>query len=398
MIKRVLLRELRRIVKNPRYVILLTMAVVIAFTFFATMPRQGLPERLPVAVVDMDGTYLSRRVCHELNATQGVKVVAVYDNHKQARQAMQRGEIFAFYEIPQGTYNDLLQFKAPHFGLYSNTAYILAGNLSYRQLATLGMLAAGAVQREVYRKKGYTDEAAMGLMQPVEFDTHMIGNPWTNYQVYLMGTLLPAIIAFIALLHTVYVIGREQEEKTVKSWMRKAGGNSVKALIGKLLPYTVMYSLLALTANVLMFGPMHFPLEGSWLLLALTTVLLIIAVQGVGTAIACCLPDPPFAMGVTAVYGAMCFSLTGFSFPVEAMPRFFYGFSWLYPIRHYYLTYSNIAVFGNGLDTVWPYLAGLMGLSGLGLVGAWRMAYNYKKGILFHPSDERKSKREEVVA
>ena len=201
---RVMLRELRRIQLNPRYLIILTLGIIFSFLFFATMMQEGLPQRMPIGVVDMDHSYLSRRLCHELNATQGVHVHAVYDNHAQARKAMQRGEIFAFYEIPPDTYNQLLQFHAPHFGLYSNNAYLLAGSLSYKQLATMGMLAAGAVQREILRKKGYDEEQIMGLIMPIELDTHPIGNPWTNYRIYLMSTLIPAIIAFISQLHTVY--------------------------------------------------------------------------------------------------------------------------------------------------------------------------------------------------
>lgn len=364
---RVVKRELSRIWHNPRYVILLTLGVMLAFTFFATLTKEGLPEKLPVGVVDMDHTYLSRRLCHELEATQGVTIEAVYDNHTEARKAMQRGEIFAFYEIPKGTYNELLQFHAPHFGLYTNTSYLLAGMLSYKQLATMGMLAAGAVQREVFRKKGYDEEKIMGLIMPVEFDTHLVGNPLSSYKIYLMTTIIPAIISFIALLHSIYVLIREREERTVRNLMRQARGNRMHAFMGKLLPYTMLYSLLLLIANLLMFGPMHFPFEGSWLLMMANSIMLVAAVQCVAVLIVNLVPD--IGMGIGAVYGALCFSLSGFSFPIEAMPRVFTGISWLYPIRHYYLNYCDIAIFGNGLEHTWPHFVALLVFGIAGLAG-----------------------------
>lgn len=378
---RVVQRELRRIVMQPRYVIILTLGIVFSFVFFATLMDDGQPQRLPVAVVDMDGTYLSRRICHELSATQGVAVTAVYDNHTEARKAMQRGEIFAFYEIPKGTYQELLQFHAPHFGLYTNTAYLLAGMLSYRQLATMGMMASAAVQREVFRKQGYTDDALMGLIQPIEFDTHPIGNPWISYKVYLMAVIIPAIIAFLALVHTSYLISRELKEGTVRSWMRKAKGNALKAMLGKILPYTFHYSLLALIANIIMFGPMHFPMEGSWLLLMLFTVLLVFAAQCAAVFISGCLIDPQFSLGITGVYGALSFSLSGFSFPVESMPRVLNSISWLYPIRHYYLAYRDMAVFGSGLADVWPQLCALVAFGLLGLAGIYKFHRYYEKEV-----------------
>lgn len=379
--KRVFIRELHRIWRQPRYLIILTLGAAFAFVFFATMMSEGQPEKLPVAVVDMDHSYLSRRVCHELEATQGVSVRAVYDNHNEARLAMQRGEIFAFYEIPKGTYNEVLQFHAPHFGLYTNNAYLLSGSLSYKQLATLGMMAAAAVQREVFRKKGYDEERIMGIIQPIEFDTRPIGNPWVNYRIYLMTTLIPAIIAFLALLHTVYLITRELHEGTVRNWMRKAGGNSVKALLGKMLPYTLHYSLLVLVANLLMYGALHFPMVGSWPLLMLFSVLLIAAAQCAGIFIAGCIGDEQMMMGITAVYGALSFSLSGFSFPIEAMPRVFNGISWLYPIRHYYLAYRDIAIYGNCFEHCWPQLCALLAFGLMFIAGALAFGRHYERSV-----------------
>lgn len=368
---------MRRLVAHPRYLLILTAGVIFTFGFFATVTREGQPQRLPIGVVDLDHSYLSRRICHELDATPGVKVYAVYNNHAEARKAMQRGKIFAFYEIPHGTYNQVLQFKGPKFTLYVNSAYILAGTLSYKQLATMGMLATGAVQREVFRKKGYDEDHIMGLIQPVTYDTHNISNPWINYGVYLMTTLLPAIIAFLSLLHVAYSVATERQERTTKRWLRKAGGSAYYALVGKMIPYTLWYTLLCIVSNLVMFAFMDFPLEGSWWLMVLNSFLLIFAMQSAGLLIAACLPDPPLTMGVSTIYSAMSFSLSGFSFPAESMPNFFHAFSLLYPIRHYFLNYTNIAIYGNGFAACWPQFAMLAAFGLLPVVGAVVLKKNY---------------------
>ena len=378
---RVVNRELRRIWHSPRYLVILTLAAVLSFVFFATMTQEGQPQKLHVGVVDLDHSYLSRRLCHELEATQGVSVAAVYDNHTEARMAMQRGEIFAFYEIPAGTYNELLQFHAPRFSLYTNQSYLLAGSLSYRQLATMGKLAAGAVQREVLRKKGYKDDAIMGLIQPVALETHAVGNTKASYCIYLMTTLIPGILALLALLHTAYVIGRERQERTVKSWMRKAGGDALKAMWGKALPYTCYYSMLLLLANVIMYGPMGMPLEGSWLLLALHSVLLIVAGQSAAMFLMGCVPDPSVAMSLTSAYATLSFTMCGFSFPVDAMPLPMQSFSLMFPLRHYFLAMRDIAFFGNGFDICWPQTAMLVVFWLLSLIGAAMFNRQYERRV-----------------
>ena len=378
---RVVNRELRRIWHSPRYLVILTLAAVLSFVFFATMTQEGQPQKLHVGVVDLDHSYLSRRLCHELEATQGVSVAAVYDNHTEARMAMQRGEIFAFYEIPAGTYNELLQFHAPRFSLYTNQSYLLAGSLSYRQLATMGKLAAGAVQREVLRKKGYKDDAIMGLIQPVALETHAVGNTKASYCIYLMTTLIPGILALLALLHTAYVIGRERQERTVKSWMRKAGGDALKAMWGKALPYTCYYSMLLLLANFIMYGPMGMPLEGSWLLLALHSVLLIVAGQSAAMFLMGCVPDPSVAMSLTSAYATLSFTMCGFPFPVDAMPLPMQSFSLMFPLRHYFLAMRDIAFFGNGFDICWPQTAMLTAFWLLSLIGAAMLNRQYERRL-----------------
>ena len=57
-ITRVLRRELLRIRQHPRYLILMSLGFIFVFVFFATMTHNGQPTKLPVAVVDMDGSYL----------------------------------------------------------------------------------------------------------------------------------------------------------------------------------------------------------------------------------------------------------------------------------------------------------------------------------------------------
>ena len=380
-ISKALRRELQRIRKHPRYLIIVSLGIVFMFVFFATMTNEGQPKKLPIAVVDMDGTYLSRRICHEIEATPGVTVYAVYNNHTEARKAMQQGKIFAFYEIPSGTYNALLKFQSPHFVLYVNSAYMLAGTLSYKQLATMGMLATGAVQREVYRKKGYNDDQIMGLIQPVEYDTRTIGNPWINYGNYLMTTLIPAIIAFLIVLYTIYNIARERQEHTWRRWVKRADGNALYALLGKLLPYTAWYSFLALLANLIMFGFMGFPLQGSWMLMVFNTLLLVCASQCVGAFIACCIPDPPLSMSVGAIYSAVSFSLSGFSFPADSMPPIFYSAANIYPIRHYYLNFCDIAIHGNNMAQCWPRFCALLAFGLVLIAGAAMLQWQYKNNV-----------------
>lgn len=362
-------REWQRLCCCPRYFILLSLGIVFSFVFFLTLMHEGQPEDLPIAVVDHDGSYLSRRLCHELAATQGVKVVAVYSTHAEARKAMQRQEIYAFMEIPEKAYSELLDFERPRITIYSNNAFLLAESLSYKQLATMGKLASAAVHREILKKKGLEEEAIMGIIQPVEFDTHLVGNPTADYQPYVLTTILPGILALMVLLLTTYEVAREQKEGTAEDWVEQGGGNILTALAGKLLPYTIWFSLLGIVGNIIFFGPCHYPLQGSFGWMVLDMVLLVLAAQCMGVFLSALIPNMHMAVCVSAIYGALSFSMSGFSYPVSNMPASLQSCSYLFPLRHYYLTYAQVALYGGGLRECWTHVCWLLAFVACGFVG-----------------------------
>ena len=84
-------------------------------------------------------------------------------------------------------------------------------------------------------------------------------------------------------------------------------------------------------------------------------------------------------MSVAAIYSAMSFSFSGFSFPIDAMPHIFQWIAWLYPIRQYFLSYSDIAVFGNGLSHCWPHFCALLSFGIVLIAGAAMLNWQQKR-------------------
>ena len=75
---------------RPLYMFASVGVMVLCTVFFLSIMKRGAPERMPVAVVDKDQTSISRRLCHETNATQSVEIVLITPNFADARLAMQR--------------------------------------------------------------------------------------------------------------------------------------------------------------------------------------------------------------------------------------------------------------------------------------------------------------------
>jgi ABC-2 type transport system permease protein len=259
---------------------------------------------------------------------------------------MQRGEVYGFIDIPRDFYKDLLVGKRPEVSFYVNNSYLIAGTLSYKDMLTMSTLASSAYQREILRAKGMDEKAIMGRIQPIVIDTHQIGNPWANYGVYLINVLLPGILQLVILLMTVYPIGLELKNKSSREWLAESNGSLAVALSGKLLPYSVLFIILGLAGNVLLYKFTGFPMNGSLLRFSAATVLFVLAHQAIGILMIGLFPVLRVGISFAALYGILSFTYAGFTFPIEAMPPLAQGASVLFPIRHYFHIYVNEALWG----------------------------------------------------
>lgn len=337
-------RELRRMMIRPLYLFASVGVMVLCTFFFLTIMQKGAPERMPVAVVDKDHTAISRRLCHEMEATPSVTIALVTTDYTEARRAMQRGEVYGILEIPDGFYADLVAMKRPELHFYLNNAYTVGANTAYKQLLTMCNLTSGAFQREVLRKKGLPDYLIMKRIQPVAIEAHMIANPWGNYAIYLVSTILPGILGLVVLMLTIFAIGFELKTRSSHDWLRTAGGNYTVAMIGKLIPYTVLYLVLGISCSLILFRFLHFPVNGSLWRLMLGMVLLVFAMESMAITIIGLLPTLRDAISIGALYGMLGFSLSGFTYPVMNMLPPFQALANLEPLRHYYLIYVNEAL------------------------------------------------------
>ncbi len=345
-------RELRIMRNRPIYLLGSVVTVAFCAIFFLTFLKQGLPHDLPIGIVDLDNSSLSRNFSRQLDATQLGKVLK-YDSFAQAREDMQSGKITAVCVIPAGMYADVQASRRPTFTYYLNGLYFVGGALSYKNILTMINLADGAVQREVLRAKGVNEDAIMGRIQPVNVDVHQIGNQFTNYGYYLTNIFLPGVLALTVVIILIYSLGAELKYGTSRHLLSTAGGSMYNALFGKLVVYTTLFSVIGLILILLMYDWMHFPINGSIWNMFLAIVLLVLASESVAIFIIGLLPIPRLALSIGALYSVLAFSMSGFTLPVETMPPYIQGLAEAFPLRHYFLFYSREVIFGTGFAGWW---------------------------------------------
>ena len=354
-----MLRELVILRQNHIYRFCMVFFPIFVIFFFTSMMDEGLPTNLPVGVVDLDNTSMSRSLTRKLDGFQMSKVVAHYPSMTEARRAIQRNEIYGFLYIPKGTADKLVASRQPKISYYYSYTTLTAGSMLMKDLKTISTLGSAALGQATMRAKGLTDKQIQTLLQPITVDLHMIANPWSNYNAYLSTMMVPGLIMLFIFLISAYSIGTELKFATSKKWLEMADNNITVALLGKFLPQTIIWLAIVFGYEWYVFYHLGFPHLGSPWMLILLGLMQVLSAQGFGIFAFGLMPSLRMSMSICSLWAVLSISMAGSAFPVMGMDSALQSLSWLFPLRHYWMMYQTCVLNGFPLIESWFHFAAL---------------------------------------
>lgn len=373
MLLKLIKRELLRLTSRKIYFVMMTIVPLACAFFFLDLMKEGLPLKVPVGVVDLDHSSLSRRIGRSLDASELIDIRTDLESFNSAMTKVKSGEIYGFFLIPSDFQKKAVSGETPSLSFYSNMTLFVPGSLSFKGFKTIAVSTSGAIVKTTLVSVGADEAMAGELIQPLVINTHPLNNPWMNYSIYLSQSFLPCLVALLVLLMTVFSICEEQKRGTSVEWLREARGNMAMALAGKLLPQTFIFTCVGVAIQAVMFCYLGFPLNNNPLHIILGMLLLVMATQSFAVFIVEIIPNLRLAMCIVSLTGILCFSIAGFSFPVEKMYGAVGIFSYIVPIRYYFLIYIDQALNGIPLYYSRFYYAALLAFLLLPMLGMGRL-------------------------
>ena len=357
----IVLRELNIIVrKNRIYGFCMVVFPVLLVVFFTTMLDDGIPQDLPIGVVDHDNSATSRSLIRNLDAMQNSRVVYRFASVTEARNAMQEGKVFAYLYIPEGTAAKLMAGRQPDISYYYTMTCMTAGSMASKDLKTISMLGSAAVGQATLSAKGATKEQIRTALQAVTIDAHMIANPQGSYNYSLTTVFVPGILMLFMALLSAYALGMEMKFDSGKEWLARAGNNILVATLGKYIVHALVFLLVMFSYQYYIFNVLHFPhLGGVWSIVRLT-LLQVAASIGFGIFAFGLMPSLRMSMSISSLWMVLGISMCGSAFPVAGMDPPLQAMSWLFPLRHYWMLYQATVLNGFPVIDVWFHLVALV--------------------------------------
>jgi len=347
-LRAIIMRSLRRIVHRPIYWASFFFLPLFSMILLCTLMEQGLPEKIPAAIIDNDHSDLSRKMVSTLSNMQMVDVVNECNSFTEARHEMQEGKIYGYFLIPDNFEADLLAGRGPAITMYINMTYYVPGSLLFKTFKTIALYTKAGVITSVASQAGISSDVTGNLIQPVNVVLRPLNNPALNYAIYLCNSFVPCVLQLMIMLVTCFTLGQEIKYGSSVRLLKMARGSIFRAISGELLPQTIIWWVMAIFMESMLFGWNNYPMNGSWFWLTLSELMFVLASQGMAIFIFGVFPNLRLSLSVSALLGVLSFSIAAFSFPVESMYPSVGIMSYIVPIRYNFLIYIDQAL--NGID------------------------------------------------
>lgn len=349
-------REAERIKHNRAYRFLLFTGPLVGILLLFFIFKQGAVRELPITVVDQDHSSLSIKIKNSLNAASDVDVVVIANDMFKARQLLETGEVDAIVLIPKDTEKQIYKGLEAPVPVYINGTNVLKAGLIQRSVLTTLKTISGGIQLKKLMASGKSEHEAMERIVPVNIQKHVLFNPYMNYTYFLSSAMLYVMLYLFVFLSSIYSLGNELKRGTGQELLQ-ASNNSVRlAIVGKLFPYTLIFSGFAMLINYLLYEVEGMPLNGSFMVIFLGQFITIITYQLMGLIFVGVTINLRLALSLGSAYSMMGITFSGLTFPTEAMPVIGRYFSAVFPFTWWEKLVVSQSLRGAAIENALPYI------------------------------------------
>jgi ABC-2 type transport system permease protein len=337
-------KEIIHIIRDPRSLTIMFLMPVMQLILLGYTATTDV-EHLATAVLDHDQTLQSRELVDAYRASNYFDILYYVRSEDELGRLIDEGQAKAGIIVPTG-YGESLTSENQ-----ASVAFIIDGSMP--SVATTAFGAAYSVAQSQSTK---LIQKLYGINVEEQPGIDVRPRVWYNPDMKSASFMIPGLIAMIlqiqSSIFTALSIAREKEEGTIEQLI-VTPLRSIELIVGKVIPYVVV-SLFNLI-EVLLIGVFWFgvPINGNVLLLLTLGLLALLVSLGIGLFISTIAGTQQEAIFLTFFLMLPFIFLSGFFFPLEAMPKVLQWISYVIPLRYMLVITRGIILKGAGLNILW---------------------------------------------
>jgi len=327
--------------QNNIYLLLIIFFAPIAYPFlYGGVYLNKMEHDIPIAVVDLDKSSESRLLTRYLDASE---MIAVYDrseNVASAYELIKQMKVMAIVIIPDGYDNDLSSGKRVTLSVsVNNTRFLIASDISKGLTEVIAALGKQIGMRDL-QQTGYSSEQVKYLIEPVAPIVVNAYNTTESYGDFIIVALLLMILQQSLAIGVAVSMSGEREWKSLPDLLTMADNSPMKLMLGKTGFYFLLYSVYALFYYTFHYFFYKLPLTGSVPALIAFTGLHLLTIILIALCIASFFRTRLMAINAFIFSSFPIFMLSGYSWPLQSVPRPLQLLSQIIPTTPYLRGYS----------------------------------------------------------
>ena len=338
-------KEFIQIWRDPRTLALILVMPIIQLFLLGYAATTDV-KNISLAVWDQSQTPQSRDFLDAFRSANYFRIAYSVGSQEEYRTLIETGKARAALIIPPDYANRLQEGNA-------QVSMVLDGSD-----ATVGgtALSTARLIGQSYATKVLTEQLALTgrgatITPPVEVRTQVWYNPDLISAYFNIPGVIGMILSFITALLTATAVVRERERGTIEQLI-VTPIRSWELIVGKILPYVILAFVDVL--EVLIIGHWWFkvPVRGDLGLILLLSGLFVLSSLGIGLFASTIANTQQEAMLTVMFTMLPSIFLSGFFFPIDAMPKFLQIVSLAVPLRYYLVIIRALLLKGVGVDAL----------------------------------------------
>lgn len=317
------LDTLRSIAQDTGVWMLLVLAPVVYAFFYPWPYAEQAVTRVPVAVVDLDHSSLSRQITRFAMANPRMDVRWIGGDVREAQEALWRGEIEGFAILPANLKRNVVRGTPAVVTVEGDGAFALLNKaVLYGFAEAVGTVSAG-IEIKKLRAAGQGAVQAAASRSPVNVQLVPLFNPTEGYGSYVVPAVAILIIQQTLLMGVAMLVG---------TWVER-GEHRAQATVwlGRLLAFASLGFLSGLFYIGWVFVWQDYPRGGNPFVAVGMLGVYALAVSALGALLGLWFKDRERSLQVLLLTALPMAFLSGFSWPVEALPDVLQMFRWFIP-------------------------------------------------------------------
>jgi ABC-2 type transport system permease protein len=339
-------KEFIQIVRDPRTLMIIFIMPLLQLILMGFSASSDV-RNVPLVVLDQDRSPAARDLLAAFRAADYFHIDYDVTSESEMRKLIDGGKAGAGLIIPPG-YGDKIAG-----GQTADVGFVIDG--SDPSIAATGLAAAKQIALAKSTALLVDRAAQRGQSSAVRSLIDMRTQVWYNPDLISAYNMVPAMIGMILLFLTIQLtaaaIVRERERGTLEQ-LAVTPLTSAELMIGKLAPFVVIAMLD--TVEIVIVGVLIFnvPINGSLVLLFVLSSLFLMTTLSIGLLISTVARTQREAQMNSMLVTLPAMFLSGFFFPIAAMPKLLQYISYAIPLRYFLIIARSIVLKGVGADAV----------------------------------------------